>query len=277
MALSKAEMRSLRPILLRDVRVAAATLYNDPRIKTKELNSSLQHCTFSKIKLGPLGTAVVVDWPAIPGAANSSMINVYLPEGKSWRKVAEGAGFGPRVVPRVQGIPDLVYGWTTGVCHATFNRYAYRKGSYQQDACDQEAYSSDSRESTCGIIACEGPKKWPTFEEPWPVVSSDDGFPKTISNGVGPCTPQPTLEPAVATVVPGNSITFVISARFTGTCPSDSLSPTGGSWTTSDPLNTAVSSRGVVTCLHVTPQPVTIRYSGTSGGEPFSYAKLECR
>src|ERR1035441_8986517 len=125
--LSTAEVASLRPVVRRDLRSLAATQSNDNYVSPADLDRLFRRCRFSRIDLGSLGPAVVVEELEFAGASNLSMINVYVPSGKSWRRVAVGEGFGPQVVPGGGGGPGLVYGWGEGVCNTTFHLYRYHE------------------------------------------------------------------------------------------------------------------------------------------------------
>jgi len=78
---------------------------------------------------------------------------------------------------------------------------------------------------------------------------------------------------------PGDQVQFSTTATVTGpgVCPQF---VTGGVWTTSDAVNTAISNQpatqGLATCLNATPSPATITYTGTIFGVRFKPATLTC-
>lgn len=94
------------------------------------------------------------------------------------------------------------------------------------------------------------------------------------------CTIDLAISPRTATAdhsatPPGNQVQFALSANVKGNCPEipDSL----GTWSTSDPANTDITSQGLATCLHQTSADVTISNSGTIRGRSFPSATLICK
>jgi hypothetical protein len=100
------------------------------------------------------------------------------------------------------------------------------------------------------------------------------------------CTITAAVIPATATAdhslaVPGNQVQFSASSTVTGNCPliADQL----GSWSTSDPVKTALTTstqtptQTVATCHDATSTPATISYSGTVRGHSFATATLTCK
>jgi hypothetical protein len=98
------------------------------------------------------------------------------------------------------------------------------------------------------------------------------------------CSITAVVAPATATAdhalaPPGNQAQFSATSTVTGNCPMvpDKL----GTWSTSDPLNTTISSpspmQAVATCVHATSTPATISYSGTAHGQAFTAATLTCK
>jgi len=79
---------------------------------------------------------------------------------------------------------------------------------------------------------------------------------------------------------PGNQVQFSVISQTSGACAC-SLVVTAASWTTSDPVNTAISNQpptqGLATCLNATPSPATITYTGTFCGHQFTPATLTCK
>jgi hypothetical protein len=149
------KISSLRSAVLPDLRKAVAKTLNMPGIK--DVDKQFKECTISPLQLGTLGSAVVVTWNPF-NAPNASMIAVYLPEGSRFRKIAQGVGFGPRIL-KTEGIPDLMFGVAGGVCHATYFRYRYHGNAYRVDACDQE--NEGEAGGDCVISRCQG--SLPTF------------------------------------------------------------------------------------------------------------------
>jgi hypothetical protein len=143
---------------------------NNDRVSAADLDDEFQRCTFTPITLGALGPAVLVEGQPGSGAANAGMLNIYLRSNGSYRLIAEGGGFGPRIVAGPAGIPDLVFGWASGVCHAQYNHYRWQNGHFDVDACDQEEESAPGSDD-CRITACEGTRKLPTFSNPWPAAN----------------------------------------------------------------------------------------------------------
>ncbi len=79
---------------------------------------------------------------------------------------------------------------------------------------------------------------------------------------------------------PGNQVQFTATSNVTGNCPliADQL----GSWSTSDPVNTAVlaattSQTATAACKGATSTAATISYSGTVRGHSFTPATLTCK
>ncbi|HEY6448761.1 MAG TPA: hypothetical protein VIY53_20065 [Acidobacteriaceae bacterium] len=274
-AITPAEKASLRPVVEIDLKKLLASMDNSSTPSQTGLDAEFAKCTFSRIDLGALGSAVLVDETDFSGATNQAMLDVYIRAGRSWRRIAEGEGFGPRVVANAGSVPDLVFGWTGGVCSASYTLLRYQRGEYVAAGCDREVSDPQGNGDDCSIAACESPAKLPTFPDPWPAAADRNPAPATIANGPGPCTPNPVLDPATATVAPGGSVTLEIAMRFAGTCPSPGQG-TDGAWTTSDPANTSVTG-GVVTCLHPTPSPAIVRYTGSWMGKPFLPAAVTCQ
>jgi hypothetical protein len=78
---------------------------------------------------------------------------------------------------------------------------------------------------------------------------------------------------------PGNEVQFTLSSSVKGNCPliPDFL----GVWSTSDPVNTAISNQaptqGLATCLNSTSTPATISNSSTVTGQAFPSVTLVCK
>jgi hypothetical protein len=74
---------------------------------------------------------------------------------------------------------------------------------------------------------------------------------------------------------PDDQVQFATLSSVSGNCPL--IADTVGTWSTSAPGNTSISSTGLATCLSATTTPATISNSGTVRGRKFSSATLTCR
>ena len=79
---------------------------------------------------------------------------------------------------------------------------------------------------------------------------------------------------------PANQVQFSLVSRVEGNCPL--IPDREGSWSTSDPVNTAISSsqapnQALATCLNATTTVATITYNGTLYGRSYSPATLSCK
>ncbi len=100
----------------------------------------------------------------------------------------------------------------------------------------------------------------------------------------GGCVVDASVVPATATadhaaVPPTDQVQFSATGKqVSGICP-QFLS--AGTWTSSDPVNTKISSQSagqaLVTCVNATPTPATISYSGSFSGQPYKPATLTCK
>jgi hypothetical protein len=97
------------------------------------------------------------------------------------------------------------------------------------------------------------------------------------------CTVNAAVSPTSGTVdhsatAPGNQVQFSIKSTVTGNCPL--VADQGGTWSTSDSVNTTISNQaptqGLATCLNATSSPVTITESGTVRGHTITPATLVC-
>ena len=99
----------------------------------------------------------------------------------------------------------------------------------------------------------------------------------------GSCVVNASVTPSSAMAdhtapAPGDQVLFTtVVQQVSGACPQV---VTAGSWTTSDPVNTAISnqspSQGMATCLNATSSPATISYTGTAEGHSYTPAMLTC-
>ena len=158
--LSEGDLAHLRDAVVPDLRKAVAIFNDDPGVTN--VSDEFKSCRITPIGLGALGRGVVVEWNPMQ-TPNASMINLYLPDHGAYRKLIAGSGFGPTVLPGSRPVPDLVFGGTMGVCHASYTRYRFERGKYSADACDQE---TEGKDGSCAIVACEN--KLPTFPNPFP-------------------------------------------------------------------------------------------------------------
>ena len=160
-SLPRSELSSLRFAVTPDLSKAVATFENTPR--TRDVSEEWKQCKFTPIHLGTLGPAVVVEWNPVK-APNASMINIYLPRNGQYRLLLANGGFGPTLLPGPNPVPDLVFGATGGVCHATYSRYRWLNEHYEVNACNQE---TEGKDGNCAIISCAN-RKLPTFPNPFP-------------------------------------------------------------------------------------------------------------
>ncbi len=163
---SRGDLMRLRPVLLRDLIPSLKIVYNDPSPSFDDINTAFLSCDFTPLRLGKLGSAILVEWKG-NGGVNVPLLNIYIPSVNSYRKIIDSGGFGPGIVPRRGSpVPDLLFGATSGSCHATINRYRYIRGRYRLDACDQEEGASGE---TCAVKSCKDrahPHPLPTFPDP---------------------------------------------------------------------------------------------------------------
>jgi hypothetical protein len=74
---------------------------------------------------------------------------------------------------------------------------------------------------------------------------------------------------------PGNQVRFSLTSSVKGNCP---LMPDrAGVWSTSDQVNTTITSEGLATCRNATGTSATISNSSTVHGHPFAPATLVCK
>jgi hypothetical protein len=169
--ISADELAKVRPVALPDLERLLQTIDND-KPSAEDVENEFRNCQFTLVRLGRLGIAVVVEAQAGHGKTNAAMLNVYAPSGNSYRRIVEAAGFGPEIFPGSASVPDLVFGWASGVCHTQYERYRYRHGRYSVDACNQEQeppgqnWNGDS----CIIKSCGG--AMPTFPQPSKAIAA---------------------------------------------------------------------------------------------------------
>ena len=272
-----AELTRLEPAVLPDLKARLSTIYGKP-ISDADAAQEFSRCKFSRLILGPLGPAILVEAAAGHGKTNAAMLNVYVSDHGSFRRVATADGFGPQVMDRDGSPPDLIFGWTEGVCSVTYYRYHYEKSHYNVNGCAQEDRKGKPKPSEfCAIKACDSTEKLAVFDPPLNQIPTDQ-LPKP--DGAS-CVASPALEPAQAMAdsaqpVPQNQVQFVIAARTMGDCqPAAVEGPE--IWTTSDPANTTIDGRGIATCLHPTSTPAIITFTGTFKKHAFTPSSLSCK
>ncbi len=164
--ISRAEFKQLRPVVFNDLKALIARVENEPSPTPKNIEEEFLRCKFTPLQLGTLGRAILVEGEPGHGATNATMLNIYLPEHGSYRLILQAGGFGPRATGD-SSIPDLVFGWASGVCHAKYYRYTFKKSQYDTAACDQESEGAPPSPDDCAIHSCGG-GHLPTFPSPWP-------------------------------------------------------------------------------------------------------------
>jgi hypothetical protein len=289
---SRAELEHLHPAVFKDLKTLISGLANDPNPSAKYVEEEFLRCKFTPLKVGNLGRAILVEGAPGHGATNATMLNIYLPEHGSYRRILEAAGFGPAATGEA-AIPDLVFGWTFGVCHAKYYRYTFNKGRYETTGCDQESEGASPGSDDCSIQSCSG-ENLAKFPNPWSQqLNSTEGKSGQLLVGRtgtgaeilaearenGPCRINPAIVPEVATadhhlVPPGNQVPFSTASDAIGRC--GTLRSTSGRWETSDSTNTSINMLGIATCVHSTKQPAKITYSGTLSGQRYTPARLSC-
>jgi hypothetical protein len=159
-SMSHGDLMRLRPAVLGDLKSAVAFASNKDAPEDSEVERQFKLCKFTQLNLGALGAAVLVEWNP-QGAANAQMLNVYVLRDGAYERLFASDGFGPIVLAGGRPVPDLVFGWTEGVCHANYYRYRFQDGRYVIDACNRE---TQGKNGDCAIAECES--KLQTFPEP---------------------------------------------------------------------------------------------------------------
>lgn len=161
--LSAHELARLRPVVMPDLRRLLARVYND-NPSAVDLEKEFQDCHFTQLKLGTLGLAVLVEAEAGHGKSNAAMLNIYVPSHGSYRRILEAAGSGPEIFRGPGSVPDLVFGWSSGVCYTKYYRYRYERGKYAVNACYQEDRGENWDGGDCKVKSCD--ENLPTFSLP---------------------------------------------------------------------------------------------------------------
>lgn len=268
----------LRPVVERDLRKFIQDFNNGDPPTDKDVEEAFNQSRFSAIDLGPLGEGIVVEPQLGQGNPNAGMLNVYVPSGAGYRRIVEASGFGPYTVPVRDGPPDLIIGWTFGVCDAKYHRYRYLNGQYIINGCAQEDRDHDPEAGEyCSIKACAEPDKYALFDPPLNKIPPDQ-----LSKPDGQsCVPLVSLDPEQgvadsAKPAPGNQVLFLTVGRTSGDCQPAAFEGIS-TWATSDPINTTVTSRGLVTCLHPTSAPARITLTGKFHKPFVASASMSCR
>jgi len=169
--ISPAEFVRLRRAVLPDLIAFLNTRDGGPGATEQDADQELQGCTFTPLRLGKLGPAILVT-DKNGAASNFNFLAVYGERNGAYQKLVDGAGF----IGFLDGAgpaPDIIFTWASGVCHAMYYRLRYSGRGYKEDACDQE-YEPAAGQEGCEIRACEKPfQKLPTFPDPYKLT--DEG------------------------------------------------------------------------------------------------------
>jgi len=158
------EFEALKPLALNDLLKDISE--GGERPDRQYLRQQFRLCKFRKLSLGKLGIGVMMEYHDPAGGPNSGSYAVYLRRNGRFAKIAEGGGFGPYVLTGINGIPDLAFGSTSGVCTENFLRLRYSGTRYKPDACLQNV--RDAGSDGCHTKACDDSRKLPIFPEPDP-------------------------------------------------------------------------------------------------------------
>jgi hypothetical protein len=163
---SSQEIEALKPLAWIDLRKDLSEDGGQP--SQQEIREEFARCKFRKLPLGKLGTGVLMEFHDPNGGANSGWYAVYLRRNGRYSRIAQGGGFGPYVLTGENGIPDLAFGSTSGVCTEHFVRLRYAGTGYKPDACVQNI--RDANSDDCHPEACDDSRKLPMFPEPDPAT-----------------------------------------------------------------------------------------------------------
>ncbi len=162
------EMESLKPLALRDLLKDLNEGEGRYRPGQRYVQEQFRRCKFRSLSLGKLGKAVLMEFQDPNGGPNSGSYFVYLRQNGKYSRIAQGGSFGPYVLTGINGIPDLAFGSTSGVCTENFLRLRYAGTHYKPDACMQNV--PDATTGGCHAEACDDSRKLPMFPEPDPAV-----------------------------------------------------------------------------------------------------------
>jgi hypothetical protein len=136
--------------VLPDLRNAIAIFSNKEAPDASEVDRQFKQCNFTAVNLGTLGTGVLVEWNPLK-APNAQLLNIYVYREGSFERLLSSVGTPPTFVPGIRSVPDIIFGWTEGVCQARYSRYRYEGGRYVVDACNQETAGKNDE---CAITEC---------------------------------------------------------------------------------------------------------------------------
>jgi hypothetical protein len=164
------EMQALKPLALNDLLKDLNENEGDGRYRPGQpyVQEQFRRCKFRSLSLGKLGKAVLMEFHDPNGGPNSGSFFVYLRRNGKYSRIARGGGFGPYVLTGINGIPDLAFGSTSGVCTENFLRLRYAGTRYKPDACMQNV--PDATTGSCHAEACDDSRKLPMFPEPDPAA-----------------------------------------------------------------------------------------------------------
>ena len=165
-AVSVQEIEALKPLALKDLLGALREGSEQPG--HEYVREQFRRCKFRKLALGKLGAGVLMEFHDPTGGPNSGSYFVYLHRDGGYSRIAQGGGFGPYVLTGINGIPDLAFGSTSGVCTENFLRLRYSGNRYKPDACMQNV--PDANSDDCHAEPCNDSRKLPMFPEPDPAT-----------------------------------------------------------------------------------------------------------
>ena len=158
------EMEALKSLVLTELRNDLTS--NGERPSQRYAREQFARCNFRRLSLGKLGNAVLVEFREPEGGPNSGWYIIYLRRNGRYARIAVGSGFGPYVLTGINGIPDLAFGSTSGICHEFYLKLRYSGTSYKPNACVHT--DSDANGDNCHPEACDDSRKLPMFAPPDP-------------------------------------------------------------------------------------------------------------
>ncbi len=158
------EMEALKPLALKDLLKDLSEGGEQP--SQAYVREQFRNCKFRKLSLGKLGIGVLMEFHDPSGGPNSGSYFIYLRRNGRYSIIAQGGGFGPYVLTGINGIPDLAFGSTSGVCTENFLRLRYSGTRYKPDACMQNV--PDASSDDCHAEPCKDSRELPMFPEPDP-------------------------------------------------------------------------------------------------------------
>lgn len=160
------DVEALKPLALNDLLKDLSEGGEKP--SQAYVREQFRRCKFRKLPLGNLGMGVLMEFHDPDGGPNSGSYFIYLRRNGRYSRIAEGGGFGPYVLAGLNGVPDLAFGSTSGVCTESFLRLRYSGTSYKPDACLQNV--PDPNSDDCHAEPCDDSRKLPMFPEPDPAT-----------------------------------------------------------------------------------------------------------